>query len=173
MKHTVLCLFSMLVGIAVGIAAYGSYQAHNFHYETAEPEIQYVYIEKEPEIITETIYIEVEPEFFRNLTSEEEWYYMDLAMREGENQGVIGMLWVMYTGECRCKAFGQTVKEMWGSSAFQSSMFRTGIEPNEDCLKALELFKEGWLPRPLYFQRGSYHSFANDLCTVGDHCFSY
>lgn len=173
MKHTVLCLFSMLVGIAVGIAAYGSYQAHNFHYETAEPEIQYVYIEKEPKIITETIYIEVEPEFFRNTTSEEDWYYMDLAMREGEGEGVIGMLWIMYTGECRCKVFGQTVEEMWGSSAFQSSMSRTGLEPNEDCLKALELFKEGWVPRPLYFQRGSYHSFANDLCRVGNHCFSY
>lgn len=173
MKHTLLCLFSMLVGIAVGIAAYGSYQAHNFHYETAEPEIQYVYIEKEPEIITETIYIEVEPEFYRKISDEDSWYYLDICMREAESEDVIGMLWVMYTFECRCETFGHTPAEEWASSAFQTSMFRTGLEPNEKCLKAYELFCEGWQPKPLYFAKGYYHSFANDLCTVGDHCFSY
>lgn len=173
MKHAVLCLFSMLVGIAVGIAAYGSYQAHNFHYETAEPEIQYVYIEKEPEIITETIYIEVEPEFYRTISDEDSWYYLDICMREAEGEDVIGMLWVMYTFECRCEAFGHTPAEEWASSAFQTSMFRTGLEPNEKCLKAYELFCEGWQPKPLYFAKGYYHSFANDLCTIGNHCFSY
>ena len=173
MKHTVLCLFSMLVGIAVGVSAYGSYQAHNFHNETAEPEIQYVYIEKEPEIITETIYIEVEPDFYRNISEEDSWYYKDIVMREAEGEGVNGMLWVLLTFDDRCKTFNHTPAEEWASSAFQTSMFRTGLEPNENCLKAYELFVEGWQPKPLYFAKGYYHSFANDLCTVGNHCFSY
>ena len=52
------------------------------------------------------------------------------------------------------------------------SYLNNGLEPNEDCLKALEIFREGWEPRPLYFGRNYYHSFATDLCQVGNHCFS-
>lgn len=175
MKHAVLCLFSMLVGIAVGIATYGSYQAHNFHYETAEPEIQYVYIEKEPEIITETVYVEVEaePEFYRTYTDSDAWYFWDGGMREVEGEGVIGFLWFFKTFENRMKVFGTTPEEEWASSAYESSMFRTGIEPNEDCMKAWELFVEGWNPEPLYFRAGHYHSFGTELCQVGNHYFSY
>lgn len=174
MKNVLNYLFTLLVGLAVGIAAYGSYQAHtkSYHLETPEPQIEYVYIETEPEVRTETVYIEVEPEFFRNLSEEDGWYYKDYAMREGESEGVIGMLWLMYTFENRCKVYSHTPEEEWASSASESSMFRSGIEPNEDCLRAYELFIEGWKPEPLYFRARQYHSFGTPLCQVGNHYFS-
>ena len=57
MKHTINYLFTMIVGIAVGIAAYGSYTSHNYSMSTEkpEPQIEYVYIEAEP--ITEVGWI--------------------------------------------------------------------------------------------------------------------
>ena len=170
MKQLLEHLFTLLVGIAVGIAGYGSYTHHNKPIETIKTE--YVYIERELEIITETVYVEVEPEFYRNISDENSFYYMDIAMREAENQGEVGMLWVMYTFQNRCEAFGHTPKEEWESSAYETSMFRTGIEPNEDCLKAYEIFCEGWIPKPLYFRAEHYHSFGTPLCQVGRHYFS-
>lgn len=170
MRQVLEHLFTLLVGIAVGIAGYGSYTHHNKPIETIKTE--YVYIETEPEIITETVYVEVEPEFYRNISDADSFYYMDMAMREAENQGVIGMLWVMYTFGNRCEVFGNTPEEEWKSSAYETSMFRTGIEPNEDCLKAYEMYVEGWIPKPLYFRAGHYHSFGTELCQVGSHYFS-
>ena len=125
MKNILTSLFSLLVGIGVGIAAYGSYQAHtpNYHMETPEPRIEYIYIEKEPEVITETVYVEVEPDFFRNYSEADGWFIKDYAMREGESEGVIGMLWLMYTFENRCEAYGHTPEEEWASPASESSMF--------------------------------------------------
>ena len=170
MRSNLLNIFSLLVGIAVGIASYGSYIHHRP--TPIETKTEYVYIEQEPQIVTETVYIEVEPEFYRNISDEDSFYYMDIAMREAENQGVVGMLWVMYTFQNRCEAFGHTPEEEWKSSAYETSMFRAGIEPNEDCLKAYELFVEGWIPKPLYFRANHYHSFGTPLCQVGNHYFS-
>lgn len=170
MRKALEILFTLLVGMAVGIAGYGSYTHHNKPIETIKTE--YVYIEREPEVITETIYIEVEPEFFRNISDADGWYYKDYAMREGEGEGVVGMLWLMYTFGNRCEAFGNTPAEEWASPASESSMFRTGIEPNEDCIKAYELYVEGWVPKPLYFRAGHYHSFGTPLAQVGQHYFS-
>lgn len=170
MRKALEILFTLLVGIAVGIAGYGSYTHHNKTIETIKTE--YVYIEREPEVITETVYVEVEPEFFRNISDADGWYYKDYAMREGEGEGVIGMLWLMYTFGNRCEVFGNTPADEWASPASESSMFRTGIEPNEDCLKAYELYVEGWIPKPLYFRAGRYHSFGTPLAQVGNHYFS-
>lgn len=185
MRRNLEIIFALLVGIFVGVASYGSYKSHDYHMTTQNPEPirEYIYIEKEPEVIrdTEYVYIESEPvieyihvtdEFYRNFTTEEEWYYKDLAMREGESEGVVGMLWLMYTAECRCEAFNHSIKEEWSSSAY-TSMSRTGITPNEDCNKAFELFREGWTPRPLYFRADHYHTFGMALCQVGNHYFSY
>ena len=163
---------TFILGVIFGVLYICTIHAHTTPIERPEPEIQYVYIEAEPEVITETVYVEVEPEFFRNHTEQEEWYYKDLGMREAEGEGVIGILWVMYTAECRCEAFGTTIEQEWGGSAFQTSMFRSGLEPNEDCLKAYELFREGWMPKPLNFRAGTYHGFREPLCQVGQHYFS-
>lgn len=172
MKHLIEYVFTFIVGLAVGIASYGSYLSHRHINTIPEVKTEYVYIEQEPQIITETVYIEKEPEFFRNISDEDSFYYMDISMREAENQGIVGMLWVMYTFDNRCEVFGHTPEEEWKSSAYETSMFRTGIKPNDDCLKAYELFCEGWEPKPLYFRAGHYHSFGTELCQVGDHYFS-
>lgn len=166
---------TFFIGVIFGVIYICTVQAHTSEpIEIPEPEIQYVYVEAEPEVITETeyIYLYRDEVNYRNHTEKEEWYFKDLGMREAEGEGVIGILWVMYTMECRCEAFGTSVEEEWGGKAFQTSMNRSGKEPNEDCLKAYELFREGWTPKPLYFGRNYYHSFATDLCQVGNHCFS-
>lgn len=179
-------IFSLIIGIFAGIAIYGSYQSHNYHISTEpEKEIEYVYIEKEPvvvhdieyvysepEVIEKIVYVPIDEDFFLNLTEREEWCLKDLSMREAEGEGVIGQCWVMYTVLCRCHAFGTTIEQEWASSAY-TSMNRSGLTPNEDCLKAFELIREGWTPKPLYFQRGEYHSFATPLMQYKNHYFSY
>lgn len=177
MKHVLDYLFTMLIGITVGIAAYGSYQTHtkSYHLETPEPEriIEYVYVESEPEIITETVYIPYEEPFYRNLTEEDAYYLKDIAMREAEGEGVIGQAWVMYCVICRAEAFGKSIKEVCLSSAFETSAFRSGLTPNAKCEEALALIEEGWTPKPLWFRRDYYHeNLGSPLCQVGDHYFS-
>ena len=130
---------TFFIGVIFGAIYACTINAHSTPEPTPKTEIQYVYVEKEPEVITETVY--VEKDFFRNHSEEDAWYYKDMALREGEGEGVVGMLWIMYTFECRCKAFNHTAEEEWASSAYESSMFRSGITPNEDCEKAYELFR--------------------------------
>ena len=176
MHKTLEILFSIIVGICVGIASYGSYLAHDYSISTKpQPEttIEYVYIEKQPEIVTETVIVEVNPTFYRTLTEDDCFYLMDLAMREAEGEGIEGMLWVMYTAECRKETFAmESYEAVWKSDAFNSSWDRRGIEPNTDCLEALALFEEGWMPKPLWFRADHYHNFGTPLCQVGNHYFS-
>lgn len=168
-------LFTLLVGLLVGIAAYGSYLSHTASYEEEKtpPQIEYVYVETEPEIITEVVYVPYEEPFYRNLTEEDVYYLKDIAMREAEGEDVIGQAMVMYCVLCRAEAFNQTIKEVCESSAFESSAFRSGITPNENCNQALSMIEDGWEPKPLYFRRGCYHSFGTPLFQVGKHYFSY
>lgn len=177
MKESFNFLFPLFMGFLLGIASYGTFQSHTYEMPVGnpEPKTEYIYIEPEdPEVVydTKVVYVEKQPEFYRNIPAADEWYYKDIAMREGEGEGVNGMLWIMYTFENRCETFNMTPAEMWASSAFETSMFRTGITPNEDCQKAYEIFAEGWEPKPLYFRTNEYHSFAQDLCQVGNHYFS-
>ena len=168
-------LVIMALCIGFGIIIHGSVQAWKESYgEPKQPEVitEYVYIESEPEVVVEYVYLPSTEDSFRNFTTKEEWCLCDLGMREAENQGVIGQCWVMYCGLCRCEAYGQSIEEMWESKAFASSMCRSGKTPNEDCLKALELIRAGWTPKPLWFRAGHYHDFGNPLCQVGNHCFS-
>jgi hypothetical protein len=176
MKNTLNILFLLIIGAAFGIAVYGSYQAHTKSYQIStvnpEPTIEYVYIEKDPEIITEYVYIPYEEPFYRNLTDEDKDALLDITMREAEGEDVIGQCWVMYTVICRAEAYGQSIKEVCESDAFKSSAFRSGITPNDNCLEALALIEEGWIPKPLWFRRDTYHGFGTPLCQVGKHYFS-
>lgn len=173
MRKYIEVLFTLIVGVLVGIAAHGSYEAHTRSNIEPETITEYVYIETEPQIITEYVYIETEPTFYRSFSDSEGWYLKDLGMREIEGGDVIDFLWVFYTAECRKEAFGiETYEEVWRSDAFAASWSRRGIEPNENCLKAFALFEEGWTPRPLWFRADHYHSFGTPLCEVGNHYFS-
>lgn len=164
---------TFFIGVIFGVIYICTVQAHTSEpIEIPEPEIQYVYVEAEPEIITEIKYVPYEEPFYRNLTEEDKTALLDIAMRESENQGVIGQAMVMYTVICRAEAFNQTIKEVCDSSAFESSAFRSGITPNENCEEALALIEEGWIPKPLYFRRDHYHNFGTPLYQVGPHYFS-
>lgn len=170
MKRNLELFLTFIIGIFFGVVYVGTINAHKP--PKVEKVIEYVYIESEPEVKTEYVYIPFEEVFFRNLTEEDEFFYKDLAMREAEGEGVIGMLWVMYTVECRCEAFNHTPAEEWGSSAYETSMNRSGLTPNDECNEAFELFRAGWIPKPLNFRNGSYHEFREPLCNVGNHYFS-
>lgn len=164
---------TFFIGVIFGVIYICTVQAHTSEpIEIPEPEIQYVYVEAEPEIITEVKYVPYEEPFYRNLTEEDKTALLDIAMRESENQGVIGQAMVMYTVICRAEAFNQTIKEVCDSSAFESSAFRSGITPNENCEEALALIEEGWIPKPLYFRRDHYHNFGTPLYQIGPHYFS-
>lgn len=165
--------FSIIVIISV-FACYASYKLDEISKQepVTEKVIEYVYVESEPEVITEYVYLPSTDEFYRSLTDEDCWYLKDIAMREAQNQGVIGQCWVMYTVLCRAEAFGKSIKEVCESSAFESSRSRSGITPNDDCNEALALIEEGWIPKPLYFRAGKYHNFGAPLCQYKDHYFS-
>ena len=161
MRQNLNIIFTFFIGVAFGVIFSGTYKAHTQTQVALEPIIK-----------TEYVYIEKEPDLVRNITQEDEWYLKDLAMREAEGEGIEGMLWVMYTVECRTQAFGSTIGEEWAGNAFYTSYSRTGKTPNENCEKAFEIFREGWTPRPLWFQRGAYHGFGTPLAQVGHHYFS-
>lgn len=163
----------MALCVGFGIIIHGSVQAWKESYEEPkQPEVitEYVYIKSEP--IVETVYIPYEEPFYRNFTEEDVYYLKDMAMREAEGQGVIGQCWVMYTVICRAEAYGQSIKQVCESDAFKSSASRSGKKPNEDCNEALALIEEGWSPKPLYFRANKYHNFGTPLCQYQDHFFS-
>lgn len=176
MKHNLEIIFTFLFGILLGLAIFGTVQAHTHtQTEPQEPKTVYVYIETEKVVevpVEVEVPVYVEEEFFRTLTDDDAYYLRDMAMREAEGEGVEGMLWVMYCMECRRKTFGGSYADVWRSDAFASSWSRRGRTPNEDALEALALFEEGWKPEPLYFRCGNYHSFGTPLAKVGAHYFS-
>lgn len=176
MKHNLEIIFTFFFGILLGLAIYGTIEAHTQTETTIpKPQIEYIYIETE-KVVEVPVEIEVpvyvEEDFFRTLTEDDAYYLADMAMREAEGEGVTGMLWVMYCMECRRKAFGGSYGDVWRSDAFSSSWNRRGLPPNEDCLEALALFEEGWKPEPLWFRRDYYHGFGTPLAKVGAHYFS-
>lgn len=174
MRKSIELFFTLIFGIFVGIAIHGSYIAHTHQEATPEVKTEYVYIEKPvTEIVTETVYIPYEEPFYRNLTEEDAFYLMDMAMREAESESVIGQAMVMLVVINRAEAFGISIKEVCESSAFESSAFRSGITPNENCREALSLIEGGWEPKPLYFRKGHYHNFGTPLFSVDSHYFSY
>ena len=163
---------TFFIGVIFGVIYICTIKAHTTPTEIPEPVIEYVYIEAEPQVITEVKYVPYEEPFYRNLTEEDKIALLDIAMREAENQDVIDQAMVMYTVICRAEAFNQTIKEVCDSSAFSSSAFRSGITPNENCNEALARIEEGWIPKPLYFRRDCYHNFGTPLYQVGPHYFS-
>ena len=177
MKTNIYYLFFLITGAIFGGLVLKTYEAHtaNYHMSTVDPLeketiVEYVYIESEPKI--EYVYIPYEEPFYRNFTEEDVYYLKDMAMRESQGESVIGQCWVMYTVICRAEHFGKSIKEVCESDAFESSRSRSGLEPNENCNRAMALIEEGWKPEPLWFRRDVYHGFAEPLCQVGNHCFS-
>lgn len=174
MRQVLEHLFTLLVGIAVGIAGYGSYTHHNKPIETIKTE--YVYIEKEPQIVTETVYIEVEPEpFYRNLTAEECDLLEQIAYAEARGEGVRGMVMVMNVVLNRVEApgFGDTIEEVIFA---QGQFYTDGMTPNvsEECHEAMSLVLEGadFSQGALYFNKYGYRNGKEPLFQYKNHYFS-
>lgn len=174
MRSNLLNIFSLLVGIAVGIASYGSYIHHRP--TPIETKTEYVYIEKEPEIVTEYVYIEVEPEpFYLNLTSEECDLLEQIAFAEAKGEGTRGMVMVMNVVLNRVEAegYGDSIEEV----IFAEGQFYTeGMTPNvsEECHQAMSLVLEGadFSQGALYFNKYGYRSGKEPLFQYKNHFFT-
>lgn len=174
MRQVLEHLFTLLVGIAVGIAGYGSYTHHNQPTEVIKTE--YVYIESEPEIITETVYVEVEPEpFYLNLTAEECDLLEQIAFAEAESEGTRGMVMVINVVLNRVNApgFGDSIEEV----IYAAGQFYTdGMRPNvsEECHEAMALVLEGadFSQGALFFNKYGYRNGKEPLFQYGAHYFS-
>lgn len=174
MRKALEILFTLLVGIAVGIAGYGSYTHHNKPIETIKTE--YVYIEREPEVITETVYVEIEPEpFYLNLTSEECDLLEQIAFAEAQGEGTSGMVMVMNVVLNRVEAegYGDSIEEV----IFAEGQFYTeGMTPNvsDECHEAMALVLEGadFSQGALYFNGGGYRNDKEPLFQYKNHYFS-
>ena len=174
MRSNLLNIFSLLVGIAVGIASYGSYIHHKP--TPIETKTEYVYIETEPQIVTEYVYIEVEPEpFYRNLTAEECDLLEQIAYAEAKGEGVRGMVMVMNVVLNRVEApgFGDTIEEV----IFAEGQFYTaGMTPNvsDECHEAMSLVLEGadFSQGALFFNKYGYRNGKEPLFQYLNHYFS-
>lgn len=169
-------IFALLIGILVGVASYGSYISHR----PVSPEkvVEYVYIESEPEVITEYeyIYVPVEPEvYYPNLTFEECDLLEQIAYAEAQGEGVRGMVLVMNVvlNRVHANGYGDSVKEV----IFAEGQFYTdGMTPNvsDECHEALALVLEGadFSQGALYFNKYGYRADKEPLFQYGEHYFS-
>lgn len=169
-------IFALLIGILVGVASYGSYVAHR----PVQPEkvVEYVYIESEPEVITEYeyIYVPVEPKvYYPNLTFEECDLLEQIAFAEAQGEGVRGMVLVMNVvlNRVHANGYGDSVKEV----IFAEGQFYTdGMTPNvsDECHEALALVLEGadFSQGALYFNKYGYRADKEPLFQYGEHYFS-
>lgn len=169
-------IFALLIGILVGVASYGSYISHR----PVQPEkvVEYVYIESEPEVITqyEYIYVPVEPEvYYPNLTFEECDLLEQIAYAEAQGEGVRGMVLVMNVvlNRVHANGYGDSVKEV----IFAEGQFYTdGMTPNvsDECHEALALVLEGadFSQGALYFNKYGYRADKEPLFQYGEHYFS-
>lgn len=169
-------IFALLIGILVGVASYGSYISHR----PVQPEkvVECVYIESEPEVITEYeyIYVPVEPEvYYPNLTFEECDLLEQIAFAEAKGEGVRGMVLVMNVvlNRVHANGYGDSVKEV----IFAEGQFYTdGMTPNvsDECHEALVLVLEGadFSQGALYFNKYGYRSDKEPLFQYGEHYFS-
>lgn len=169
-------IFALLIGILVGVASYGSYISHR----PIQPEkvVEYVYIESEPEVITEYeyIYVPVEPKvYYPNLTFEECDLLEQIAFAEAKGEGVRGMALVMNVVLNRVKAngYGDSIEEV----IFAEGQFYTaGMTPNvsDECHEALALVLEGadFSQGALYFNKYGYREGKEPLFQYGNHYFT-
>ena len=174
MKHLIEYVFTFIVGIAVGIASYGSYIHHRP--TPIETKTEYVYIEQEPQIVTEYVYIEVEPEpFYRNLTAEECDLLEQIAYAEARGEGVRGMVMVMNVVLNRVEApgFGDTIEEVIYA---EGQFYTQGMTPNvsDECHEAMSLVLEGadFSQGALFFNKYGYRNGKEPLFQYLNHYFS-
>ena len=177
MTQNLKIIFTLFIGIAFGVIYHATYTAHTQTQVASEPIIktEYVYIEKEPQVITEVeyVYVPVDPEvYYPNLTFEECDLLEQIAYAEAKGEGVRGMVLVMNVVLNRVHAhgYGDTVKEV----IFADGQFYTdGMTPDvsDECHEALALVLDGadFSQGALYFNRGGYRAEKEPLFQYGNH----
>ena len=177
MKRNLELFLTFLLGIFFGVIYVGTFKAH-----TTEPEVitktEYVYIEPEPQVLTEVeyVYVPVEPEvYYPNLTFEECELLEQIAYAEAKGEGVKGMVLVMNVVLNRVHAagYGDTVEEV----IFAEGQFYTaGMTPNvsDECHEALARVLDGtdYSQGALYFNKYGYREGREALFQYGNHYFS-
>ena len=178
MRKNLEIIFALLVGIACGVASYGSYVAHTASRTLPEKVVEYVYIESEPQVITEVeyVYVPVAPEVYRpNLTSRECDLLEQIAYAEAKGEGVKGMILVMNVvlNRVNAEGFGDSVEEV----IFADGQFYTaGMTPDvsDECHEALAMVLDGtdFSQGALFFNKYGYRNGKEALFQYGNHYFS-
>lgn len=180
MTQNLKIIFTLFIGIAFGVIYHATYTAHTQTQVASEPIIktEYVYIEKEPQVITEVeyVYVPVDPEvYYPNLTFEECDLLEQIAYAEAKGEGVRGMVLVMNVVLNRVHApgYGDTVKEVIYA---EGQFYTAGMTPNvsDECHEALAYVLDGadFSQGALYFNKGGYRAGKEPLFQYGNHYFS-
>lgn len=185
-------IFSLIIGIAVGWAITGSYFSHNYHISTVnpEPKTEYIYIEKEPEVIhdieyvyaepevrteyvTEYVYVPFEQPFYLNLTEDEISLLEQIAYAEARGEGIKGMALVMNVVLNRSAEWEKSIHDVIFA---QGQFYTAGMTPNvsEDCHEAMQLVIEGYdeSQGALFFNKYGYPDGREPLFQYKSHFFS-
>lgn len=178
MKNLLNYIILIILGAIFGIAVYGSYQAHTKSYQMSttppEKEIEYIYIESEPEVITEYVYIPIEEEeTYLNLTAEECDLLEQIAYAEAKGEGTRGMMLVMNVVLNRANKDGISIHDV----IYAPGQFYTeGMTPyvSEECHEALALVMDGCDDSlgALYFNCDGYRNEKEPLFQYKNHYFS-
>lgn len=166
----------MALCIGFGIVIHGSVLAWKESYEEPkQPEVitEYVYIKSEPEVITEYVYIPYQEDFFLNLTAEECDLLEQIAYAEAKGEGTTGMMLVMNVVINRSKKSGKSIKEVIYSPG---QFYTAGMTPNvsEECHEALALVLDGLdeSQGALFFNKHGYRKGCEPLFQYKNHYFS-
>ena len=183
MRKSLEIIFTLLVGIAVGVASYGSFKSHDYHMTTENPYrepdkiVEYIYIESEPEVITEVVteyvYIPQEEPFYLNLTEQEISELEQIAYAEARGEGIKGMALVMNVVLNRSAEWDKSIHDV----VFADGQFYTaGMTPNvsDDCHEAMQLVIEGYdeSQGALFFNKYGYRNGKEPLFQYKNHYFS-
>lgn len=165
---------TFFIGVIFGVIYICTVQAHTSEpIEIPEPEIQYVYVEAEPEIITETEYIYRDYPVERELSEEECDLLEQIAYAEAKGEGILGMMLVMNVVLNRAEKDGKTIEEV----IFAEGQFYTeGMTPyvSEECHAALNLVIQGYdfSEGAIYFNKYGYRDGCEPVLQYKNHYFS-
>lgn len=166
---------TFIIGVVFGIIYVGTINAHTKPdpVEIPKPEIEYIYVESEPKVITETEYIYRDYPVERELTDEECDLLEQIAFAEARGEGVKGMILVMNVVLNRADNSGKSIKEVIYSPG---QFYTDGMTPyvSEECHTALELVKDGvdLSQGATFFNKYGYRAGREPLFQYKNHWFT-
>lgn len=101
----------------------------------------------------------------------DDYLIASIVMAEAEGEEMVGKVAVASVILNRCENWNKTVSEVIN----EPNQFAKGKEPNEDCLRAVEIAKDTRDLYPsdmIYFRNAHYHDFGCPFLVIGGHYFS-